>query len=270
MRETLNHHTKSIQCVSDAYLCSACGGCRAICPRNAISFQDSPIGRRYAVVNDACTSCGLCQQVCPSLSSATAKPEKVSDKYVGTIRNVYIGRATDNAIYSNAQSGGVCTALLVHLFESGAIDGAVVVRMDYGHVPQVKGVLVTSPLDLAATQKSCYTPVDLLSVLDSCRSKQSLAVVGLPCHLEAVHNLQCVFPHRFSNIAYRIGLICDRTFCGGIQDVFCRLATPLLGGAKIHWKDKSIGETRLRIRKKKISDVTRMPQWSFVMNAERT
>lgn len=237
-------YKNNIQSVSDAYLCSACGGCKTICGHQAISFRESTIGRRYAVVGKTCTGCGLCRQVCPSLTLETTRPKDVQDKYVGTIKNVYIGRATDNAIYSNAQSGGICTALLTHLFDTEAIGGAIVVRMDYGPVPQVRGVLVTSSQELAATQKSCYTPVDLLSVLIDSRTLRSVAIVGLPCHLEAVENLQRVAANRFANISYRIGLICDRTLCGGIQDVICRYADQNTG-VKIKWRDKSENEYRL-------------------------
>lgn len=233
----------NIQSVSDSYLCSACGACHSICVRRAITFHESPIGRKYAVVDDKCTDCGMCRKVCPSLDAYSLTSD-MEDKYVGTILGTYIGRATCQVIYANAQSGGVCTALLTHMFESGEIDGAVVVKMDYGITPQVRGVLVTTPAELLKSQKSCYTPVDLLSVLESCRDCKSIAVVGLPCHIEAVENLQRTNPRLFGNIVFRIGLICDRTMAGGISDIVCRLACPSEERVKISWRDKSVGETK--------------------------
>lgn len=58
---------RNIQAVSDSYLCSNCGACYAICPKEAIAFQWSGLGRKYAVINEICIECGLCQKVCPSI-----------------------------------------------------------------------------------------------------------------------------------------------------------------------------------------------------------
>ena len=160
----------------------------------------------------------------------------IEDRYVGEIRNVYIGRSTNATIYQNAQSGGVCTALISYLFETEKIDGAVMCRMDFGFPPTVEGVVVTSAAELLETQKSCYTPVDLLSALRTCSDFKSLAVVGLPCHIEAVENLMRT-SRQFSNITYRLGLICDRTLAAGIQDFVCSLS-PSNESFKIHWREK--------------------------------
>lgn len=260
----------NIQSISNSYLCSACGACSAVCSRRAITFQDSSIGRKYAVVGDECINCGVCRKVCPSLDTYNLSRD-MEDKFVGTILGTHIGRATNKTIYSNAQSGGVCTALLTHLFESGEIDGTVVVRMDYGVVPQIKGVLVTNPADLLKTQKSCYTPVDLLSTLGSCRGCKSIAIVGLPCHIEAIENLQRTSPRQFGNISFRIGLICDRTMSGGINDVICRMAGPFAGGVMIGWKDKSVGETNpseIKTLKKKLRCDTNSHRWSYATKVE--
>ncbi len=227
--------SKNIQQVSDAYLCSACGACNAICKRDAIDYAYTNIGRMYAVVNKNCVNCGLCQKACPSIDTYRLA-SGIEDRYVGEIRNVYIGRSTNIAIYQNAQSGGVCTALLSHLFEKGKIDGAVVCRMDYGFPPTVKGVVVTSASELLETQKSCYTPVDLLSALKICGSFKSLAVVGLPCHMEAMENMMRT-SHQFPNIKYRLGLICDRTLAAGIQDFICTFSSS--NEFKIHWRKKN-------------------------------
>lgn len=227
--------SQNIQKVSDSYLCSACGACNAICKKDAIEFKFSNIGRKYAQVNENCINCGLCKKVCPSIDTYRLTSD-IKDRYVGEIRNVYIGRSTNAAIYQNAQSGGVCTALLTYLFETEKIDGAVVCRMDFGFPPTVKGVVVTSAVELLETQKSCYTPVDLLSALKTCSDFKSLAVAGLPCHIEAVENLMRT-SRQFSNITYRLGLICDRTLAAGIQDFVCSLS-PSNESLKIHWRGK--------------------------------
>ena len=244
----------NIQQISDAYLCSACGACSVVCPKDAIDFSWSNIGRKYAVVNNNCIDCGLCRKVCPSLDNYGLTSD-MADKYVGEIRGVYIGHSTDPFIYQNAQSGGVCTALLTYLFEEGKIDGAVVCRMDYGRVPTVRGVLLTSVSELLQTQKSCYTPVDLLSALKTGENCKSLAIVGLPCHIEAVENLKRT-NKSFGNISYQIGLICDRTLAGGIQDYICT-PSPSNKLILIYWRGKGYSFDNNGVRYKKAPIVIR-------------
>lgn len=226
----------NIQPISDSYLCSACGACNAICAKEAISLKFSNIGRKYSQVDIVkCTECGLCQKVCPSIDRLELH-KRYEDPFVGNILNTYIGHANDESIYKNAQSGGLCSSILCYLFDTGKIDGAIVCKMSYGDTPTVEGILAESREQVLECQKSCYTPVDVLSALKQAKDKKSLAVVGLPCHIEgAVHLAET--SKRFSNIKYKIGLICDRTLCAGIMDVICAPFgnTP----KKVMWRNKN-------------------------------
>lgn len=117
-------------------------------------------------------------------------------------------------------------SVISYLFDTGAIDAAVLCRMDYGNPPEVKSFLVESKEGLTNYQKSCYTPVDLLSALREATSKKAIAVVGLPCHIQGAESL-IRYHHRFHNIRYKIGLICDRTLCAGIQNVMLSVTPPI-------------------------------------------
>lgn len=225
---------RNIQGVSDSYLCCNCGACFAACPHEAIEFRWSNVGRLYAQVNDKCTDCGVCQKVCPSLDLCGVH-EVFADMFVGKIHNVYVGRSLDEAIFRNAQSGGLATACVRYLFDKGLIDAALLCRMDFGVTPKVSPCVVTSVEQLGATQGSCYTPVSLLAALGEVSRFKSVAIVGLPCHLQGLWALSR-FSKRYRNITYRFGLICDRTECSGIQEVIKRHSN--LEMFKISWKRK--------------------------------
>lgn len=225
---------KNIQIVSDAFMCSNCGACKVICPKDAISFVCNPLGRMYATVNEHCINCSLCVKVCPSLDIHEMN-KTFRDKYVGEIRKVYVGKSANIDFYKNAQSGGACVTILDYLFETQAIDCAVVCRMSFGKTPTVQPVVLNDRKQLCECQKSCYTPVDLLSALKGTLNKESVAIVGLPCHIQGVEALMRN-SKRYSNIKFKIGLICDRTLCGGIQNV---MLSYFGGGlAKIIWRRK--------------------------------
>lgn len=223
----------NIQSISDAYLCSNCGACSAVCPKEAISFESTSIGRMYAKVDSKCIDCGLCVKVCPSVEPPAM--DNVSDRYVGNIISVNVGRSTDDAIYHNAQSGGACTAILTYLFDTGAIDCAIVCRMSFGNPPVVESVLITDKDDLKACQKSCYTPVEILSKLRSAKRYKSVAVVGLPCHIQGLTKI-LQDTNLFKNVNYKLGLVCDRTLCGSIQNVMLSYVPD--GEYKIDWRRK--------------------------------
>lgn len=227
---------RNIQSVSDNYMCSSCGACKAVCAKSAISFKYTSIGRKYAFVNGECTDCGMCLKVCPSIDYYNLY-DTYEDRLLGEIQQLSIGRATDTYIYENSQSGGVATMLLKYLFEKGLIDGALVCKMTVSENPEAQGYIAYSIADLLDSQKSCYTPVDLLSELRNIRHLKSLAVVGLPCHIEGVCNLIRILK-KMNNITYKIGLICDRTLCKGIQDVF--LSFDKTKCHTIHWRRKNL------------------------------
>lgn len=222
----------NIKSVSDSYLCSNCGACKVICHKRQISFKFSNIGRKYALVGDECVQCGLCRKVCPSLNDEHGY--KVN--YEGNIKSIVIARSQDKSIYQNSQSGGATTALLSYLFDEGLIQAAVVCVMSFGKTPIVKGKVVRSKSELYSSQKSCYTPVDLLSALEEIDSSIDVALVGLPCHIEGLNLIQKI-SKKYLNIKYKFGLICDRTLCAGIQNAiasFNKHTSDIL----FHWRKK--------------------------------
>lgn len=227
--------TNNVVSVSDALLCSNCGACKAICPKDAISFKSTSIGRMYAVVNDSCINCKACLKVCPSIDYHNLH-SAFTDKYIGEIKAIYIGKANDSNVYKESQSGGACTATLVYLFEKGLIDAAVVCRMVSAYPPSVEAYVAETVEQLYESQKSKYTPVELLSALKQTALKKSVAIVGLPCHLEGVESLKRQ-SKKFQNITYKLGLICESTLGATIQNVLMS-HPPQKKNAIIDWKKK--------------------------------
>lgn len=219
----------NIRIVSSSYLCSACGACGVVCPKEAISFSTSSVGRLYAEVSNDCVDCGLCMKVCPSLVNSS---HETNDPYLGNLLKVYTGKSLVHSYYMNGQSGGICTTLLSYLFDVSEIDAAIVCKPSSS-----QAIIVEDKDDLKSTQGSCYTPVDLLTALKNIGTKKSVAIVGLPCHLQGLQNLQKL-SKRFECIRYKIGLICDRVLCSGIQDVMLSLyPNPTVG--HIYWRKKN-------------------------------
>lgn len=227
---------KNICIISDNYLCSSCGACINICPTQSIRLAETSIGRVYAQVDETCINCGKCTKVCPSLNRPDNINRTCCDSFIGEIKNSYIGHSIDAEIYKNAQSGGAATVILSYLFENSLIDAALVCKMDFGNTPKVNPFICKKKEELYQCQKSCYTQVPLLSSINELCNFKSVAIIGLPCHIEAVCNLMKI-SKKYTVIKYKIGLICDRSLCNAIQDTLIKVSktdTPV----KINWRDK--------------------------------
>lgn len=202
----------TIQQITDSLLCSGCGTCNAICGHQAISMKKTPtMGLLHAEIDASkCTDCGLCLKMCPSAHILEEKEHVTEQHIIGNIEACYVGRSLNKEHYANAQSGGMATTILNFLFEHNLIDAAISCRMEYGKpTPHIHYTIITNPTDLLKNQRSCYTQVDIVSALKETSKYKSIALVGIPCHIQGVSNLMSL--KKFSNIRYRIGLICDKS-----------------------------------------------------------
>lgn len=230
----------NIQQISDNLLCSGCGTCNSVCGHNAIKMKrTATMGLLYATVDtDKCTNCGLCLKMCPSLNILEEKKNITSNKIVGFTKACYIGRSLNKTIFDNAQSGGLVTTILKYLFDHGLIDAAVSCRMDYGvSRPNVHYSIISSVDELKSNQKSCYTQVDVVSALRETASFKSIAVVGVPCHIQGLSNLQQL--KKYVNVKYKIGLICDKTYSDSYMDAIMYGENKLHGQIKINYRQKN-------------------------------
>lgn len=248
--------------IKASHLCYGCGTCNVICGHQAITMQYDNIGRLLPIIDETkCTNCGLCYNHCPSLDMKGIQLPETEDKYIGHVEKVYIGKATDDRIYKNSQSGGLVTATLKYLFEAGKIDAAVVCRVEDAIDYTPKAVVITDVQDLYACQKSSYVPIDIVSALKNTEHNQAIAVVGTGCHIQGVRALQNFNKKYKERIKYTLGLICDRTLCKTATDV---IYGDYFKGAqkKLIWRDKSLNYQKARILIKTTDgQIKQVPTW---------
>ena len=206
-------------------LCYSCGVCDTSCHVNAISFQITNIGRLHPVIDyNTCTNCGECYKVCPAIDVKDIIYEKLArlnDPFLGNVLTCYLGKSINEQVYKNSQSGGLVTQTLIYLFENKLISYALVVRMDYRNPPMPSYFFASSVEELFMSQKSIYTPINLLSALKEIdKLNGDIAIVGLPCHLEGIESLLKYENKKYSKIKYKLGLICDGVLSYSVNDYF--------------------------------------------------
>lgn len=203
----------TIETVVENGLCLSCGTCVAVCPVGAISMKEIPGGLVEAQIDeDVCTGCGVCARVCPGGHlEAGILPDKV-DPVRGQVLAAFAAKATNRDVLRKGQSGGLVTALLLHLIQNGRIDGAFVSEMpgDGSLRPQVR--LTNNPEEIMRTQGSKYCPIPVNEHLADWRHEQPprrVAFVGIPCHVHGLRNLQTVMPKWKVEPYVTLGLFCD-------------------------------------------------------------
>ena len=225
---------KTAAAVIDAERCVGCGGCIAACPSRSIGVAED--GKPTLV--KMCTGCSACWDYCPlaglkteALHATAREPAGVLCQADGTrgpagapsaAVPAALGRvgsawsAAAQPSIPGVQDGGVVTALLCRLLETGDLDGAIVTRrIDAFHG---EPFLATSPQEVREASGSVYHQSHPLKVLNEplADGVERIAFVGTPCQISVLRALQR-FPWKYrrssaSAVVLAIGVFCTRSF----------------------------------------------------------
>lgn len=200
--------------IVDGGLCHRCGSCVGICPTGVLALDR----QEYPRVNNlsACTDCDLCVRVCPGdefswhdLNQETfGAPGDIAETH-GFFNRATIAYAQDVLLRENSTSGGLVTALLVHLLEQGKIDGAVVIASDDQILWKGRPIVARSREELLSSTKSKYAIASTNSMLAEVRNRPGrYALVGLPCQIHGFIKAARLDERVRERVVLTIGLVC--------------------------------------------------------------
>jgi coenzyme F420 hydrogenase subunit beta len=220
-----------IQEVQKPGRCHRCGACVTFC--NAVNYGalelDEDGKPRYGEI-EKCIECGLCYSICPEIDEL----EEVTRQRVawsapmGRVIGTTISRAVDARIRERATDGGVVTALLVHLFEAGRIDGAIVTKPTGPY--QRSPWLATSTeeikdaagffFDTSHGMKHLSDAYVTYSTIEEFapmvrKGLNRVALVGTPCQIKAFRRMEALGIVPSDAIKYCFGLFCSGNFVFG-------------------------------------------------------
>ena len=205
---------RSLAQIVDGGLCHRCGSCVGICPTKVLG-RDSD---EYPTIEhlSSCTDCDLCVRVCPGdefdinafHQELYGRPATITDTH-GPFERGVLAASTDAFIREHSTSGGLVTALLAHLLESGEIDGAVCIGSDETELWKGKAFVARSRADLLSSMKSKYAICPTNSAFAEVREVPGrYAIVGLPCQIHGFHKAAALDPRIKSRVVLTIGLFC--------------------------------------------------------------
>ena len=215
--------------VIEAGLCSKCGGCVSVCSANMIgALKLDEKGFPTYTDRELCLACGLCHMICPHTHTVR---EEVKSRFdwkdpIGHYTDVISAKTADPAVAEVATDGGVVTSLLIHMLEAGHIDGAVVSMNIDGYTRQAVVATSREEILLAAGSHFGELPhleevgekyANYVSVLrytckDTPKKLKKLAVVGTPCQITSIRNMQALAIVPSDIITFTIGLFCMQCF----------------------------------------------------------
>jgi coenzyme F420 hydrogenase subunit beta len=197
--------------------CIGCGTCVLVCPFSCLEYS----GEKPNLVKE-CKVCGICAQACPQyqfpfseMENFVFARERKTEEAFGVYRRLALAQAADSQILKVSQDGGAVTALLLHAFKNGLIDGAVVAKSEKEKPFYPQPTLATSAEEIlqAAGTKYFYSP-NVLAIAEALKQKRSnIAFVGTPCQIRAVRKMQMAGLKKYvAPLKFLIGLACSECF----------------------------------------------------------
>ena len=212
-------------------LCHRCGGCVTFCTAvNYGALELDAEGKPRYGDEDKCIECGLCHSICPEIDELDEETKKRLgwSPPIGRVIETGIARSTDPDVQKNATDGGVVTALLLHLFKSGKIDGAIVTRQSGPFLREP--FLAVSEADIRRAAgfffdtshgmksfSDYYVTYGQIREFEPLIKKglQRVAFVGTPCQIKSVRRMQTLNIIPSDTIKFCLGLFCSGNFVFG-------------------------------------------------------
>ena len=169
----------------DYNICTGCGACSTVCPKNCISFIKGKMGHLFPKIDVAsCIDCKKCERVCPAL--------KTNDKNIPT--KAYAAFTKDYNQYISSTSGGASHCLAEIIIRNGGVvygcsclPGVNIehIRIDnINHLYKIKGSKYVQ-----SKAWSIYKPLK-----DDIKKGIPVLFLGTPCQCAAVKALFSSYP----------------------------------------------------------------------------
>lgn len=161
-------------------LCTGCGACAYICPKNCISMKENEIGVVYPEADETdCVQCGRCRKVCPVLEPSDYR-HPIS---------AYAAWSSDEKERESSASGGIAAEIYKAAVRQGCRAAGAASNEDFS----VSLWIADGCADIKLFKNSKYvfsSAMDLYPQLRSLlKAGEKAVVVGLPCQIAAIRKL---------------------------------------------------------------------------------
>jgi coenzyme F420 hydrogenase subunit beta len=204
--------------VVDSGLCIGCGLC-AYSDAIKQTRHSVKAAQSIPVITDANRNDQFAFAICPGKGYKIIEEGKrlyetaKYDLHLGYSYKEYVAFSNDRKVLANASSGGIMSHIAIYLLDQNIVDRVLTTYFSYGDEPRTVCTLAASRNDILRSQGSKYCPVDLSESIREIKANgYRVAVIGTPCQIAGVRNIQRLDPSFNDKIVITIG-----NFCGGIK-----------------------------------------------------
>jgi len=196
--------------VVDRNNCVGCGMCVALLGGNMVR-KESGVSPAFVYESQSTNLDELARLACPGQgihypSLYRKYYGKLPDSWLlGTVIKVRTGYSSDENVRRNGASGGVITAVLCYLLESGYIDAAIVVQQGKPSPEDASVVIASSRDEILASAQSVYIPASTLDILSELKPGMKYAMTCLPEQAASLRVLQHLGYEPAKQIKYVLG-----------------------------------------------------------------
>lgn len=225
---------KKIQDIVDSDLCLGCGLCEAIATKEKCEMKlDLNTGFYKPVFKNKLTrrESKSILRSCPGISINGTGEKSIW----GRVEKIYEAWSTDKEIREKSSSGGVITALAVHLIETGQVDGVLHIGVNADSFMFNSLKVSTHRGEIVNNCASRYAPAlvfdDIVNIFNS--NNNNYVFIGKPCDVSAMKNFLNEFPKYKNKIKYFFAI-----FCAGMPSY--KGTEKLLESAKVNEEPESL------------------------------
>jgi coenzyme F420 hydrogenase subunit beta len=205
--------------IVEAGLCAGCGICESIAGRESVEMKLSTNGRirpHSKTALDASTFEQI-MQVCPGVTvkGLDENADYPAHPVWGPVISLHRGWASDEKTRFHAAAGGTLTALGMHLIGTGKVDSVLHIAASSEHPALSETRVSITQQEVYDGAQSRYGPgASLTKVHQLLDEGRTIAVLGKPCDINAIRNLQQTSERARKQIPY-----CLSIFCGGTMSL---------------------------------------------------
>lgn len=201
---------EKIQGIVDAGTCVGCGACVVLAIGGTAKMRATQ-GGPVPSFDAGETFSDIAWTACPG--KGVDYPELYRQHFgnlpedwrVGIVNKMWTGFACDQVIRRAGASGGVTSRVLIHLLETGRVDGVVLARQDLPIPGEATWFIARSREEILQCAGSVYIPVPMLESLSSFRSGERYAMTCVPEQTSALRVLQHAGHEQAQQVEYVLG-----------------------------------------------------------------
>ena len=200
-----------IESITKNGLCTGCGLCESIAPKGHIQVELNLSGylRPRTILPLTPAIENQIAAVCPGVTVQHRTSIKGYHPIWGPLIKVRTGHAVDPEIRKQGSSGGVISALLTHLLESGKVDFVAQIATSQQNPLANELQISRTREDVIRAAGSRYAPsAPLRTLRDLLATGQKFAFVGKPCDIAALRRYSEFNEDIKTQVPYMLSFMC--------------------------------------------------------------